>query len=1120
MPGYRSLLDLSSLGDFGFVLRGQNPGDLAGYSLASAGDINNDGFDDFIVGALNAGSNEQGVAYVIFGKAAAFGTVFLFPTLAPPDGFLIEGEANNDDAGSSVASAGDVNNDGYDDIIIGAERYGTGDPGAAYVIFGKASGFGAISLASLALADGYKITGASGFFGHSVASAGDINNDGYDDIIVGESQGASTKGVSYVIFGKASGFANLSAATLSAADGFTITGAATGDGAGVRVSSAGDVNNDGYDDILIGANSHDSGASGAGAAYVIFGKAAGFTNINLASLSAADGFRIDGAAQNDNLGISASSAGDFNNDGYDDILIGANFANGGGAADSGAAYLIFGKASGFSNIDLETLAPADGFSIPGFFRFDNLGADVRAAGDINGDGFGDLIVGAPGTDADGNDAGIAYVLFGHASNFGTVDLTRLTASEGFRIQGDNAGDQLGRVVNAAGDINNDGYDDIMVSSAGAGASGEGRAYVIYGRSSAGTPAVDNGATDTDFATSYTEDQAPVPIVADGAVVISSAQINSMTITGGGGTMTLAGPVPAGITATGAGTGTLILSGAASNADYATALSLVRFAVVGDNPTSSGTVTSRTVAITIDAGVGAQVAGYTTVAVTAIDDPAVARNDSFLLVENTSSVNGNVFANNGEGGDFDPDNGGPGSLTVTQVNGSAGNVGNSFFLPSGAILRVNANGTFTYEPNHAFDSTPSSDSGATNQPAHDSFTYTLAGGSTATVTMTILGLDSADFLVGPAGPNTLTGGNGNDTYLLDDANDLVVETAAGGARDVVYTPVSYTLREGVYVEVLSAASLSGTAPLVLVGNELGQEIYGNAGDNFLQGGGGTDYLIGLGGNDTYFVAGPGDNVVESAGGGTDIIYTPGNYTMIGGLEIELLASSNQAGTSAQTLIGNGFNQTIYGNAGANFIEGGGGTDTLVGLGGNDVYVVDSAGDYVGESAGGGTDVVYAKASYTLSAGQEIEILSTASQSDTASIDLTGNNLANSLYGNAGANILNGGGGADYMLGFGGADTFAFTTALGGGNVDQLGDFFAADDTIALDDAVFAGLAPGALPASAFVAGSAAGDADDRIIYDSATGQLFFDADGNGAGAAILFATVQPGTALNASDFTVI
>ncbi|HEV2817968.1 MAG TPA: calcium-binding protein [Allosphingosinicella sp.] len=384
---------------------------------------------------------------------------------------------------------------------------------------------------------------------------------------------------------------------------------------------------------------------------------------------------------------------------------------------------------------------------------------------------------------------------------------------------------------------------------------------------------------------------------------------------------------------------------------------------------------------------------------------------------------------------------------------------------------------------------------------------------------IYGNAGANFLQGGGGSDYLFGFGGDDTYLVSGASEHVFESTGGG-RDVVYTPVSYTLEASQEIEILSASDQSGTSPLVLIGNALGQEIYGNAGANFLQGGGGTDYLIGLGGNDSYFVAGPGDNVVESAGGGTDIIYTPLDYVMISGVEVELLASSNQSGTGAQTLIGNGFNQTIYGNNGANFIEGGGGADYLAGLAGNDVYVVDSADDYVAESAGGGSDVVYATTSYALAAGQEIEILSTASSGGTAAIDLSGNELVNQIYGNAGANMLNGGAGADYLMGFGGADIFAFTTALGGGNVDAILDFAAGSDRIALDDAVFAGLSLGTLSASAFRAGSAAGDADDRIIYNSATGQLFFDADGNGAGAAMLFATVNAGTSLTAGDFTVI
>src|SRR5436190_5866993 len=1117
MPGFPSLIDLGLLGSNGFVVRGAVITDNVGFSVASAGDVNGDGYDDFLFGSPSstAGVSGAGSTWVVFGKASGFGTVFL-GSLTPADGFRIDGEAQGDAAGYSVASAGDVNGDGYDDIIIGAEDVGTNSIGAAYVVFGKASGFGNVSLATLTPADGFEIggTGQIGRLGHSVSSAGDINNDGFDDIIVGAPDGnTNNTGTAYVIFGKATGFGPLNVTTLTPVDGFSIVGAATAERAGISVSSAGDINNDGYADIIVGAYAADVGGTNRGAAYVLFGKAAGFGNVNLAALAPADGFRIQGAANGAEAGTAVSSAGDFNGDGFDDLLVGAPRQTEPGATSAGDTYLIFGKASGFGSIDLATLAPADGFKLANNHQFDFAGSAL-GAGDVNGDGYDDVIIGANGTDGSGNDAGGAFVVFGKASGFGTVDLASMTASEGFRIIGDNGGDLAGISVSAGGDLNNDGYDDIIVGAPGALGSDEGAGYVIFGRSTAGIPTLDNGATDARFTTSYTEGDPPVPIVAGGFTLTSSVPIGSMTIAGGSA-LTLAGPIPAGIVASGAGTPTLILSGSASAADYATALSMVRVSVGGDNITTG---TSSGVTITVDTGIGAQLIGVTTLALTGVDDAPVAVNDSFGLQENAVSRTGNVFSNNAQGADVDAD-GGP--KTVTAVNGSPANVGTQIILPSGAILTLQANGSFVYEPNHAFDATPAPGSGATNQPAQDSFTYTLNGGSTATVTMTINGVDSEDFLIGPAGPSGMAGGNFNDIYLLDHPDDDVVELAAGGLRDVIYAQTNYKLDPNVFVEVLSAANQADTAPLELVGNEVGQEIYGNAGDNFLEGGGGTDYLIGLGGNDRYFVAGPGDHVIENAGGGArDVSYTPGEHTMAAGLDLDVLSSSNQAGTGAQTLIGNALAQEIYGNAGANFIEGGGGADYMAGFGGNDVYVVDSADDYVAEAAGGGRDVVYAKVSYALGAGQEIEILSSLSQAGTAAQNLTGNALAQEIYGNAGANVLNGGAGADYLMGFGGADTFAFTTALGGGNVDQIADFVSGTDKIALDDAVFTGLTPGALPATAFVAGTAGGDADDRIIYNSATGQILFDADGTGAGAAVLFATVQAGTVLAASDFTVI
>jgi Ca2+-binding RTX toxin-like protein len=251
-----------------------------------------------------------------------------------------------------------------------------------------------------------------------------------------------------------------------------------------------------------------------------------------------------------------------------------------------------------------------------------------------------------------------------------------------------------------------------------------------------------------------------------------------------------------------------------------------------------------------------------------------------------------------------------------------------------------------------------------------------------------------------------------------------------------------------------------------------------------------------------------------------VLTSVSYALNPSAEIEVLTTSNNAGTGAINLTGNALANTIYGNAGANVLDGRGGTDTLVGFGGDDRYYVDNAGDVVSEAAGGGNDRVLASVSYTLSAAAQVELMTTANNAGTTAIDLTGNGFANTIYGNAGANVLDGKGGADVLVGLEGADRFAFTTALGGGNVDTVSGFSVADDTIVLENAVFAGLATGALEAGAFATGAAASQADDRIVYNGATGALLFDADGSGAGAAVQFATLAGGLALTSADVLVI
>jgi Ca2+-binding RTX toxin-like protein len=300
------------------------------------------------------------------------------------------------------------------------------------------------------------------------------------------------------------------------------------------------------------------------------------------------------------------------------------------------------------------------------------------------------------------------------------------------------------------------------------------------------------------------------------------------------------------------------------------------------------------------------------------------------------------------------------------------------------------------------------------------------------------------------------------------------------------------------------------------------LLGGQGDDQLYGGTGLNDLIGGTGNDLYFVDDQRDLIVERAGEGTlDRAFASVSYTLSHGAEVEILSTNLHTGTAAINLTGNELANPIIGNDGANILDGAAGADTLIGRAGNDWFFVDNSGDAIVENLGEGSDRVFASASYTLGAGAEVEMLTTDWHAGTAPIRLTGNEFSQAIYGNAGNNVLDGKGGSDALVGQGGDDTFAFTAPLGPTNVDTVVDFAPGRDRIALDDAIFSGIgSPGAFNANAFFAGAAAHDADDRIIYDQTTGNLYFDADGNGAGAATLFANLQTHPVITASDFAVI
>jgi Ca2+-binding RTX toxin-like protein len=385
---------------------------------------------------------------------------------------------------------------------------------------------------------------------------------------------------------------------------------------------------------------------------------------------------------------------------------------------------------------------------------------------------------------------------------------------------------------------------------------------------------------------------------------------------------------------------------------------------------------------------------------------------------------------------------------------------------------------------------------------------------------IVGNNGANILDGGGGADLLFGRLGDDFYLVDNAGDQVFENAGEG-NDRVFASVSYALAAGASVELLTTDFNPGTAAINLTGNELANTIVGNDGANILDGASGVDTMVGRLGDDFYFVDNAGDVVLENAGEGNDRVLAGTSYVLGAGVSVEFLSTSLNVGTSAINLTGNELANTILGNDGANSLDGGTGADAMFGRAGDDFYFVDNVGDGVFENAGEGNDRVFAATSWTLSAGASVELVTTDLATGTNAINLTGNELANTIVGNDGVNLLDGKGGSDILVGRTGADTFAFTTAIGAGNVDRLLDFQGGVDKIALDDAVFTAIGPtGALNANAFVTGSAAADASDRIIYNNATGQLFYDADGTGAIAAVLIATLDGNPAIGAGDFMVI
>ncbi|MDQ6471613.1 HYR domain-containing protein [Flavobacterium sp. LHD-80] len=487
----------SALNGFnGFSSEGKAGADDFGKSVKSAGDINNDGIDDLMIGAPNAdfgGVANVGEIYIIFGKSGLSISNFDVTTLNGTNGFVIRGVAANEKLGGVISDAGDLNNDGIDDIVIGSDL---GTQATAYVVYGSSSPFLALynrtdlntSNSAAFLVDSALYTDVV-----DVSKAGDLNHDGISDVLLTIDGGFYAHYV--VIFGKA-GLTNLNTSTLNGSNGFIIGGYhITFLGTSAIGRNAGDINNDGIDDLLFGIPSFsDGGFTSNGRAVVWFGKNTAYASLySLDTMGPTEGFAVTGTGDYNYLGASAAGVRDFNNDGIDDVLISGQGRTVNGATQAGEAFVLFGRNTPFPALfSNSTLNATNSVIFQGKNTYENFGYKVNSVRDVNNDGKNDIIISAKKGGRANN--GAAYVVFRGTTAAGIIGANQITGTKGYQVFNDESYYSFynfGTDVTGLGDFNADGTNDFAVGSIGSNSiyNIKGKAYVFYGEKSDRTDAV-------------------------------------------------------------------------------------------------------------------------------------------------------------------------------------------------------------------------------------------------------------------------------------------------------------------------------------------------------------------------------------------------------------------------------------------------------------------------------------------------------------------------------------------------------------------------------------------------------------------------------------------------------